>query len=111
MAPNRHAGQACLSDVVRRGQFRLIDFEGACRIDREDVLPWGSENYYPHKNQKSFRRRAGVLEDDYALGVIAFQFGTGKFPPNSSRRRASIYKASRCPDSLRSRIESLLQVW
>jgi hypothetical protein len=39
---------------VHRGQVRLIDFEGACQIHRRDVLPWGSENYYPHKHHKEF---------------------------------------------------------
>jgi hypothetical protein len=94
--------------LVHRGQFWLIDFEGACRIDRRDVLPWASANYYPHKNRKSFRRRAGVLEDDYALGVIAFQFGTGKFPPADAHRRGALYNRSHCPDSLRKKIERLL---
>jgi len=94
--------------LVHRGQFWLIDFEGACRIDRRDVLPWASANYYPHKNGKSFRRRAGVLEDDYALGVIAFQFGTGKFPPADAHRRAALYNRTRCPDSLREKIDRLL---
>lgn len=94
---------------LHRGAIRLIDFEGACRIVEKEVLPWGSQNYLPRIHHEKFWRRAGVLEDDHALGVIAFQFLSGKFPPDSSRRRASIYKTTRCPDSLRSRIESLLQ--
>ena len=92
------------------GQVRLIDFEGACRTDQTEVQPWGSPNYTPPSCHERISRRAGTLEDDYALGVIVFQFGTGKFPPSSSRRRTSIYKGTHCPDSLRSRIESLLQV-
>jgi Lipopolysaccharide kinase (Kdo/WaaP) family len=95
---------------VWRGTVRFIDFEGACRIDQTGLLPWGSPDYTPPPNRGHFSRRAGTFEDDYALGVIAFQFLSGKFPPGSPRRRASIYKATRCPDSLRSRIESLLQV-
>jgi hypothetical protein len=93
-----------------RGTCRLIDFEGACRIDQTELLPWGSPDYVPPLYRGKFSRRAGTFEDDYALGVIAFQFLSGEFPPSGSRRRASIYKASRCPDSLRSRIESLLRV-
>jgi serine/threonine protein kinase len=93
-----------------RGVMRLIDFEGACRIAETEVLPWGSPSYVRPTRRRKFCRRAGVSEDNYALGVIAFQFATGKFPPSSSRRRASIYKGSRCPDSLRCRIESLLRV-
>ena len=82
------------------GTLRLIDFEGACRIDETEILPWGSPDYIPPPYRGKFSRRAGTLEDDYALGVIAFQFLSGKFPPRSSRRRASIYKETRCPDSI-----------
>ena len=91
------------------GKLRLIDFEGACRIGETEILPWGSPDYIPPPNREKFSRRAGTLEDDYALGVIAFQFLSGKFPPRSSRRRASIYKETRCPDRLRSRIERMLR--
>ena len=28
-------------------KVRLIDFEGACRIDQSDLLPWGSPDYIP----------------------------------------------------------------
>jgi hypothetical protein len=91
--------------LVRRNHLHLIDFEGACRIGQTDVLPWGSSNY---SRARASTRRAGVREDDYALGVIAFQFGTGKFPPASGRGRAAIYAQSRCPDMLRARIEQLL---
>ena len=66
---------------LHRGEVRVIDFEGACRISEKAVLPWGSQNYSPRIYHKKFCRRPGLLEDDYALGVIAFQFGTGKFPP------------------------------
>jgi len=93
---------------LRKGELRVIDFEGACLMGETKVLPWGSPDYVPPGYRGKFSRRAGTLEDDYALGVTAFQFLSGKFPPISSRRRASIYKATRCPDSLRSRIESLL---
>jgi hypothetical protein len=95
---------------LRRGLVRLIDFEGACRRDHTRVPPWSSPDYTPPIYERSLVRRSGTLEDDYALGVIAFQFLSGKFPPGNFRRRAAIYKSTRCPDSLRSRIESLLRV-
>jgi hypothetical protein len=95
---------------MHRGKMRLIDFEGACRLDDTQAMPWSSPHYVPPIHEHSLSRQAGTREDDYALGVIAFQFATGEFPPRNGRRRASIYKASRCPDSLRSKIEGLLQV-
>lgn len=93
-----------------RGTLRLIDFEGACRIGQTKIPSWGSPDYIPLRYHGKFSRRAGTFEDDYALGVIAFQFLSGQFPPNSPRHRASIYKATRCPVSLRKRIENLLQL-
>ncbi len=96
--------------LVHRGTLRLIDFEGACRIDQTELPPWGSPDYTPPRTDKELSRRAGTDEDDYALGVIAFQFLSGKFPPVSARGRSSIYRATGCPDSLRSRIERLLQM-
>jgi hypothetical protein len=93
---------------VYRREMRLIDFEGACRIDDKQVLPWGSVNYTPQLSQNRFCRRGGVIEDDYALGVIAFQLATGQFPPSSLRRRAALCNRVGCPDFLRVRIRNLL---
>jgi serine/threonine protein kinase len=92
-----------------RGAIRLIDFEGACRIGKTQVLPWGSLNYVPPPYRRTFSRCSGVLEDNYALGVIAFQLVTGELPSVSSHRR-TLYHRSRCPDFLRARIEGLLQL-
>ena len=94
---------------LHRGTMSLIDFEGACRIDDTHALPWGSPNYVPASERISFRRRAGTFEDDYALGVMTFQFGTGEFPPHSSRKRSAICKRTNCPHSLRETIENLLR--
>jgi hypothetical protein len=94
---------------VRRGELRLVDFEGACRIDETDVLPWGVLHYMPPIYRGTFRARApGTLEDDYALGVMSFQFLAGKFPSRSPGERGKVYRRSGCPPALRQRIERLL---
>jgi Protein kinase domain len=93
---------------VHRGAVRFIDFEGACRIDQTELLPWGSPDYTPPSYRGEFSRRAGTLEDDYALGVIAFQFLSGKFPPAAAQRRAAIFQRTRCPGPLLEKIERLL---
>jgi hypothetical protein len=93
---------------VHRGTVRLIDFEGACPIDQTRLLPWSSPDYTPPSSRGKFSRRAGTLEDDYALGVIAFQFGTGEFPPAAAHRRAALYRRTGCPDDLRQKIDRLL---
>jgi hypothetical protein len=53
-------------------------------------------------------RRPGSGEDDYALGVIGFQFGTGQFPPLEKTARARLYRRTKCPKPLRERIEQLI---
>jgi serine/threonine protein kinase len=93
---------------IHRGRWRLIDFENACRLDHREIASWKSPHYLPPTSRKSFRRRPGAGEDDYALGVIVFQFGTGKFPPIEARRREAIYRSTRCPVHFRKRIERLL---
>jgi hypothetical protein len=93
----------------QHGAIRLIDFEGACRIGDRNVLPWGSPNYVPACCRGGFHRRAGTWEDDYALGVIAFQFMAGEFPPRSARRRRALFQRSGCPDFLRAQLENLLR--
>jgi hypothetical protein len=93
---------------LARGAVRLLDFEGACRIHEREVLTWGSANYLPREYYDSFTRRPGVFEDRHALGVIAFQFGTGGFPPPDTRARWRLYKRTNCPERLREKIEALL---
>jgi tRNA A-37 threonylcarbamoyl transferase component Bud32 len=96
--------------LVSRGKISLIDFEGACRILETRVLPWGSHPYVPAIYQKEIvRRRPGTLEDNYALGVVLFQFLSGQFPSSSARERAAVYKQTRCPDYLRAKVESFLK--
>jgi hypothetical protein len=88
---------------------RLIDFEGACRPDQTGLPPWGSPDYTPPKDPGKSSLRAGTFEDDYALGVIAFQFGVGEFPPAASHRRAALYRRSGCPADLGRKIDRLLE--
>jgi hypothetical protein len=94
---------------LRGGAISFVDFEGACRIDEVNAHPWATSAYSPPCYHRAMSRRPGTLEDDYALGVILFQFGAGKFPPTSARSRAVIYKRTNCPATLRKKIELLLK--
>lgn len=94
--------------LLKGGTLRLIDFEGACRIDQTEMPPWGSPDYISPLARGKFSRRAGTGEDDYALGVIAFQFGAGKFPPAAAHHRAVLYRRTHCPNLLREKIDRLL---
>ncbi|MDQ6624355.1 MAG: serine/threonine-protein kinase, partial [Verrucomicrobiota bacterium] len=93
--------------LARGGQYFLLDFENACRCDEQSIDAWSSRNYRPPEFAQRTHRPPGMREDDYSLGVIAFQFLAGKFPPRSQRLRAQVYRRTRCPDSLRARIERL----
>ncbi len=93
---------------VHRGVLHFIDFEGACRSGQTEVLPWGSPNYVPPPCHGKFSRGAGTLEDDYALGVIAFQFLSGKFPLTTPQDRTAVYERTGCPKPLREKIDRLL---
>lgn len=93
---------------VQRGALRIIDFEGACLTGQTELPPWGSPDYIPPQYQEKYSRCAGTREDDYALGVIAFQFLSGEFPPAATHRRAALYKRTRCPEPLRKKIDRLL---
>jgi tRNA A-37 threonylcarbamoyl transferase component Bud32 len=94
--------------LVDRGQLRLIDFENACRLGENQIAPWVSRHYFPPPRPGMRRRRPGSGEDDYALAVIGFQFGTGQFPPSKKTARAVLYRRTKCPKSLRERIERLI---
>ena len=92
-----------------RGGVRVIDFEGACRLEDNHLFPWGTRSYTPPVYHRRFAlRKSGTLEDDYALGVIAFQFLAGDFPPLDSRRRAAAYRQTGCPLVVAEQIERLL---
>lgn len=92
-----------------RGSLRLIDLEGACRVNERQLLPWGSPEYTPASCLRRSDRHPGTREDDFALGVIAFQMMCGHFPPSGSRARLGFYKNAGCPKSVHVRIEELLR--
>ena len=97
--------------LVSGSQLCLIDFEGACRVSEIGIPPWRSIDYLPPCYRNEFAiRRAGTLEDDYALGVIAFQLFSGKSPSDDATTRKKIYDRMGCPATLRARIEALLNV-
>lgn len=96
--------------LVRNGEMGLIDFEGACPINETHVLPWSSPYYSPLGYHKNFSRLAGQFEDDYALGIIAFQFATGQLPSLSGRVRAKLYKRAGAPRFFSNNVERLLTI-
>jgi tRNA A-37 threonylcarbamoyl transferase component Bud32 len=96
--------------LIRNGQMRLIDFEGACAINETQVPPWSSPNYSPPGYHKFSSRLAGQLEDDYALAIIAFQFATGQLPSLSRLGRAQLYRRAGAPRFFRDNVERFLGI-
>ena len=94
--------------LISKGACRLIDFEDASRITGREAMAWGVKHYWPPALRRKDQRPPGTFEDDYALGVIAFQFLAGRFPSGSAGERAKIYRREGCPIALRRRIERLL---
>lgn len=93
------------------GELRPVDFEGACRQSDTAALPWGAPQYTPTGIYNSFTRPSGTAEDDFALAVIAYQFGTGELPPKSPESQADRLKETECPTNLRQMILHQLQPW
>jgi hypothetical protein len=94
--------------LMYKGEMRLIDFEGACQISETNLPPWGSPGYTPPIYDRTSSRRAGVIEDQYALGAIGFYLATGALRPMKPNARARLYRRAQCPDSFRDQVEALL---
>jgi hypothetical protein len=59
--------------ISNDGSLRPIDFEGACPIDRPDLLPWGTEGYVAPEFRTVPESGSRLPEDLYALGVTLQQ--------------------------------------
>lgn len=64
--------------VVKKNNFRPIDFEGACRIGDPNPIPWGTRSYVP--KEAADTADSQPCGDIYSLGVITFNLLSGQFP-------------------------------
>lgn len=98
------------SNILRRGRsLALLDFELACAPNESRLSEWSSRHYHPPRLRETRRRPHGAMEDEYAMGVIAFQFLTGQFPPEKRSARRALYVQTGCPEELQRRIERILK--
>ena len=75
--------------VTNSGKLRPIDFEGACRIDQPDRLPWNTPNFSPPEIFDVKRLKtlsSNIAEDLFALGTVLYYIFEGKLPPSNDGR-------------------------
>jgi tRNA A-37 threonylcarbamoyl transferase component Bud32 len=75
--------------------LRLLDFEGACPISKNDPVSWGTPPFVPPEWEVDGSVRSGVYDDKYALGAVIYLLLYGKpptVPPavESKRDRESV---------------------
>jgi hypothetical protein len=69
--------------VTPEGTLRPLDFEGACRLDAPDRMPWGTSGYVlPERLERPFDG-SRVPDDLFALGATLHQLISGRTPDAS----------------------------
>jgi hypothetical protein len=66
--------------VTEGGRLRPLDFEGACRVESPDPLPWGTPAFAPPECGAETRGRSRLPEDLYALGAVVYFLLAGRTP-------------------------------
>ncbi len=64
--------------------MRLLDFEGACRVERPDPSPWSTTAFTPPPPPRVGLTRSGADGDLYALGAVVHLLLTGRLPDPSA---------------------------
>jgi hypothetical protein len=65
--------------IGKGGSLRPLDFEGACRVNNPDLMPWGTMGFTPP------RKLCGVTEDLYGLGATLYFLLSGHLPAADPR--------------------------
>ncbi|HEX8293941.1 MAG TPA: hypothetical protein VF570_19400 [Pyrinomonadaceae bacterium] len=66
--------------VAEGGRLRPLDFEGACRVESPDPLPWGTPAFAPPEGGEELPGRSRLPEDLYALGAVVYFLLAGRTP-------------------------------
>jgi hypothetical protein len=84
--------------VAQDGSLRPLDFEGACRTNRFDPVPWGTPRYIPpnHKYLQSSR----VPDDLFALGATLYHLFMGRPPGGKFTERRRHKLGERAPQEI-----------
>jgi hypothetical protein len=88
-------------------RLRPLDFEGACRIDEPDSMPWGTPGYISPEADKGPVSGSRAAEDLHALGASLYQLFTGKIPDGMKVAPIGKYRR-RLQRSVREAVTALL---
>jgi hypothetical protein len=66
--------------VAPEGVLRPLDFEGACRVDSPDEMPWGTPGYILPERLEYPAKDSRVPDDLFALGATLHQLISGQTP-------------------------------
>ena len=69
--------------VTKRGELRLIDFEGASPVNGSDSRLWATPGFYPAE----WREMTGTQADLYAFATVTYYLLTGSFPEQNGEIR------------------------
>jgi hypothetical protein len=66
--------------VTSGGGLRLLDFEGACPVERPDPLPWSTTAFMPPPPPRGDVTLSGNYDDLYAVGTLIYLLLAGRLP-------------------------------
>src|ERR1700752_67546 len=92
--------------LTPKRELRPLDFEGSARIDRPDLMLWGTPGFIPPEWRAKIRQ-TGLPDDLYALGAILYLLITGRTPKVQNPEPPRHWRKN-LPDGLNDLIMSLL---
>ncbi len=95
--------------VLNNGGIRPLDLEGACRVNRSDPMPWGTEGYVAPESLKTHTGNSR-LPDLYALGITLRQLLSGQTPGATRPQQPAPRFNKHVPSRVKKLISALLDL-
>jgi serine/threonine protein kinase len=92
--------------VAQDGSLRPLDFEGACRTNRFDPVPWGTPRYIPPNHE--YLQLSRAPDDFFALGATLYQLFMGRPPGGKFTQRRRNKLGERAPQEVVNVVAQLL---